>query len=94
MERKLEQINRHTSSYCSMASNMHPFRKYPYMCIRWIIVSKENKYEEYEPKAPKEPKTFSHWGFNEIVVSASASALLSLTRCRNAAARLLANNKT
>lgn len=36
--------------------------------------------------------TFSHWGFSVIVVSASASALLSLTRCRNAADRLLLNN--
>ena len=33
--------------------------------------------------------TFSHLGFNVIVVSASARALLSLTNCRNAAARLL-----
>lgn len=37
--------------------------------------------------------TFSHCGFNVIVVSASASALLSLTRWRNAAARLLKNQK-
>jgi hypothetical protein len=37
--------------------------------------------------------TFSHCGFNLTVVSASASALLSLTNCRNAAARLLAGIK-
>ncbi|KAL4562187.1 hypothetical protein LXL04_034383 [Taraxacum kok-saghyz] len=36
--------------------------------------------------------TFSQFGFKDIVVSASVSAFWSLTRFRNAAARLLETN--
>lgn len=38
---KSEQTSRHTSSYCSMASNMHPFLKYPW---RWIKVEHLDKH--------------------------------------------------
>lgn len=38
--------------------------------------------------------TFSHWGLRVMVISASASALLSLTKWRNAAARLLQDNNS
>jgi hypothetical protein len=77
-----------------MASNMHPFRKCPWKCIQ--AESLKNVFLRVQTlltlRKVEEDLTFSHSGFNLIVISASSRALLSLSNCSNAAARLLEHN--
>lgn len=84
-----------TSSYRFKASNMHPLRKCPWKCIQVeSLISVFLRVQTLTLRKDEEKKhlTFSHWGFNLIVMSASSRALLSLSNCSNAAARLLSHN--